>query len=137
MPEGICPYHGACLEGMASGPAIERRWGISAKELPEGHPAWALESGYLAQLCAGAMLSFSPERIILGGGVMQQKFLLPMIREKTVRLLHGYIVHPAVEAGLEDYITEPGLGTDSGILGAWLLAVEAERDAAGRPGRTV
>ena len=127
MPGGICPYHGACLEGMASGPAIEKRWGVSAKELPDDHPAWDLESGYLSQLCASAMLSFSPEKIILGGGVMQKKFLLPMIREKTVRSLKGYVSHPAVEAGLTDYITEPGLDTASGIMGAWLLARQAEK----------
>ncbi len=126
MPGGICPYHGNCLEGMASGPAIEKRWGVSAKELPEGHPAWELESAYLSQLCVCAMLSFSPEKIILGGGVMQKKFLLPMIREKTVRALNGYIAHPAVETGLQDYITEPGLGTNSGMMGAYLLARELQ-----------
>ncbi len=131
MPRGICPYHGNCLEGMASGPAIEQRWGVSAKELPEGHPAWELESAYLSQLCANAMLSFSPEKIILGGGVMQKEFLLPMIREKTVAALCGYIVHPAVAAGLHDYIVKPGLGTGSGILGAFLLARQAEKRAQG------
>ena len=125
MPEGICPYHGCCLEGMASGPALEKRWGVPARELPEDHPAWKLESAYLAQLCAIALNAFSPEKIILGGGVMQQKFLFPEIRRKTAELLGGYIVHPAVDAGLADLITEPGLGTDSGILGAWLLAKQA------------
>ena len=122
LPGGICPYHGHCLEGMASGPAIEKRWGISAKELPEDHPAWELESAYLAQLCANAMLSFSPEKIILGGGVMQQKFLFQKIRSKTIEILHGYVVHPVFDSGLRDYIVEPGLGTESGILGAYLLA---------------
>ena len=126
MPEGICPYHAHCLEGLASGPSIEKRWGISARDLPQGHPAWDIESAYLAQLCANAMLTFSPEMIILGGGVMQQKFLLPMIREKTLKLLNGYIAHPAVSEGLEHYIVTPGLDTRSGITGAWLLAMEAE-----------
>ena len=126
MPQGICPFHDCCPEGMASGPAIEKRWGISARELPRTHPAWELEAAYLAQVCANAMLSFSPEKIIMGGGVMQQKFLFPMIREKTLALLNGYIKHPAVENGLRDYIVEPGLGTDSGILGAYLLARQAE-----------
>ena len=125
MPGGICPYHGCCLEGMASGPAIEKRWGMSAKELPDTHPAWELEADYLAQLCAGAMLSFSPEKIIMGGGVMQKKFLFPMIREKTLAILHGYITHPVTANGLQDYITEPGLSTNSGILGAYLLALQA------------
>ena len=128
MPQGICPYHGCCLEGMASGPAIEKRWGVSAKELPDTHPAWELEADYLAQLCASAMLSFSPEKIIMGGGVMQKKFLFPMIREKTLSLLHGYITHSVIDGGLKDYIVEPGLDTNSGILGAYLLAKQAEED---------
>ena len=125
LPKGICPYHGCCLEGMAAGPAMKEKWGLSARELPESHPAWELESDYLSQLCAIAILSFSPEKIILGGGVMQQKFLFPRIREKTLKALGGYIVHPAVEEGLANYIVEPGLGTNSGILGAWLLAKNA------------
>ena len=125
LPKGICPYHGCCLEGMAAGPAMKEKWGLSARELPESHPAWELESDYLSQLCAIAILSFSPEKIILGGGVMQQKFLFPRIRQKTLKALGGYIVHPAVEEGLANYIVEPGLGTNSGILGAWLLAKNA------------
>ncbi len=126
MPQGICPYHGCCLEGMASGPAIEKRWGVSARDLPRAHSGWETEAEYLAQVCAGAVLSFSPERIIMGGGVMQQKFLFPMIRAKTLALLNGYITHPAIDRGLEDYIVEPALGTESGITGAWLLAKQAE-----------
>ena len=125
-PAGFCPYHLHCAEGLASGPAIEKRWGVSARDLPEDHPAWALEAAYLAQVCADAMLAFSPEKIILGGGVMHQSFLFPMIREKTVRLLNGYIPVPAMEAGLTDYIVPTGLGDQSGILGAWLLARQAE-----------
>ena len=128
MPRGICPYHPHCLEGLASGPAIEKRWGKPGAELPPDHPAWELESAYLAQLCASAVLSFSPEVIILGGGVMQQKFLLPMIREKTQKLLNGYIAHPALVSEMENYIVEPGLGTRSGITGAFLLAQEAEKE---------
>ena len=132
MPEGICPCHPHCLEGLASGPSIEKRWGISARELAPDHPGWEIESAYLAQLCASAMLSFSPERIILGGGVMQQTFLLPRIREKTLKLLNGYISHPVIADGLRDYIVTPGLGTRSGITGAYLLAREAEKAETGR-----
>lgn len=128
MPRGVCPYHPHCLEGLASGPAIEKRWGKPGAELPPDHPAWELESAYLAQLCASAMLSFSPEVIILGGGVMQQKFLLPMIRTKAQKLLNGYIAHPAIVSEMENYIVEPGLGTKSGITGAFLLAREAEKE---------
>lgn len=128
MPRGVCPYHPHCLEGLASGPAIEKRWGKPGAELPPDHPAWELESAYLAQLCANAVLSFSPEVIILGGGVMQQKFLLPMIRERVLQLLNGYIAHPAIVSEMENYIVEPGLGTKSGITGAFLLAREAEKE---------
>ena len=124
-PMGFCPYHRHCLEGMAAGPALEKRWGAPGKQLPIDHPAWELESAYLAQFCYDAMLSFSPEKIILGGGVMQQKLLFPKIREKTAALLNGYVAHPCVEEGLANYIVEPGLGTDSGILGAYLLARDA------------
>ena len=128
MPRGICPYHPHCLEGLASGPSIEKRWGKPGRELPEDHPAWEIESAYLAQLCANAVLSFSPEMIILGGGVMQQKFLLPRIRRKTAALLNGYIAHPALASGLDGYITAPGLDIRSGITGAFLLARDAEKE---------
>lgn len=124
-PDGFCPYHKRCLEGLAAGPAIMKRWGIPAQDLPDDHPAWALEASYLAQMCANAMLTFSPEKIILGGGVMHKDFLFPMIREKTLQLLGGYISSPVVDAGLKDYIVSPGLGDNSGVMGAWLLALSA------------
>ena len=124
-PDGFCPYHRHCLEGLAAGPAIEKRWGVSAKELPDGHPAWKLEVYYLSQLCMTAMLAFSPERIILGGGVMQRKSVIPAIRRETLRLLGGYIPESVTGGGLASYIVEPGLDTASGITGAYLLAREA------------
>ena len=128
-PDGFCPYHKGCLEGVAAGPAMGKRWGAPAQELPPEHPAWDIESTYLAQMCVNAIMSLSPERIILGGGVMQQKFLFPIIRRKTVELLGGYICHRAVDAGLEDYIVEPGLGVNSGVMGAYLLAKAALEEA--------
>lgn len=125
MPDGICPYHKGCLEGVAAGPSIARKWGKPAQELPQDHKAWMLEAAYLAQLCHNTIMTISPQKIILGGGVMGQSFLLDMIRAKTLELLGGYVSSPVVENGLKDYITAPGLGVNSGVMGAWLLAVEA------------
>ena len=124
-PRGCCHYHDGCLEGLASGPAIEKRWGVSARELQPDHPAWAMEAAYLAQMCVNAIVSFSPQKIILGGGVMQQMHLFPMIRKEVLRLLGGYVQHPTILNGMEDYIVPPGLGTESGIQGAFLLAKQA------------
>ncbi len=124
-PKGFCPYHTGCLEGLASGPALQKRWGVPAKELPQEHLSWEIESTYLAQMCVNAICCFSPEKIILGGGVMQQSFLLPMIRSKTNALLNRYIVSPALNEQLDDYITAPGLGIHSGVMGAFLLAKQA------------
>ena len=125
-PEGFCPYHKGCLEGLASGPAIEKRWGISSKDLPRDHIGWTIEADYLAQMCHNAIMSFSPEKIILGGGVMQQDFLFPMIRSRTLEYLAGYITSAAVSKKLEDYIVSPGLGINSGLYGSYLLARSAK-----------
>ena len=121
-PEGFCPFHQGCLEGLASGPAMEKRWGRKAYELPADHEAWNLEADYLAQMCVNAVCAFSPEKIILGGGVMQQKHLFPLIRRKTQELLNGYVQSPALLEDIDHYIVEPGLGTKSGATGALLLA---------------
>lgn len=129
-PEGFCPYHKGCIEGLCSGPAMEKRWGRKAFDLPQDHEAWDLEAAYLAQMCMNAICAFSPEKIILGGGVMQQKHLFPRIRKKTAALLNGYVQAEPVLNGMENYITEPGLGTRSGALGALLLARKAlEKEA--------
>ena len=125
VPDGFCPYHNGCLEGLASGPAIEKRWGAKAQYLPQDHEAWALEAAYLAQMCANAVCAFSPEKIILGGGVMQQKHLFPLIRKNTQAILNGYIHTEEILNRIDTYIVEPGLGTKSGALGALLLARRA------------
>src|SRR5690606_16297435 len=78
---GVCPYHGDCLEGMASGPALEKRWGKPGAELPTGHPAWAIEAHYIAQAVMTAILMLSPHKVILGGGVMHQTQLFHAVRE--------------------------------------------------------
>jgi len=93
--QGVCPFHGACLEGMACGPAMQARWGRRAETLPPGHPGWRLEAYYLAQACFSTACILSPQRIVLGGGVMERKELFPMIREEQERLVNGYL--PLVE----------------------------------------
>lgn len=124
-PHGFCPYHDGCLEGMANGPAIEKRWGVSAKELPEDHPAWDLEAEYLAQMCANTTLMLSPKRIVLGGGVMHQTHLFPKIRRRTLELLNGYVAHRAVLEDIESFIVPPALGDNAGAAGSLLLALDA------------
>ncbi|HOO58712.1 MAG TPA: ROK family protein, partial [Anaerolineaceae bacterium] len=88
---GICPFHGDCFEGLASGPALEKRWGQRAETLPVDHPAWELEADYIALAMEGFICAFSPQRIILGGGVPQQPQLIPLVRTKTLALLANYI----------------------------------------------
>ena len=124
-PRGFCPYHDGCLEGMANGPAIEKRWGVSAKELPEDHPAWDLEAEYLAQMCVNTIVVLSPKMIVLGGGVMHQMHLFPKIRKRTQELLNGYVAHDAVRVNIDNYIVPPALGDNAGAAGSLLLAVEA------------
>ncbi len=123
-PDGFCPYHIGCVEGLARGPAIEKRWGAPAHMLPEDHPAWALEAEYLAQMCVNAIVSFSPEKIVLGGGVMEQAHLFPLIRRRVQTMLNGYVVHPMVMERIDEYIVPPVLRPNSGVIGALLLALE-------------
>lgn len=132
MPDGICPFHRHCIEGMACGPAIEKRWGLSSKLMTDDHPAWELEATYLAQLCYNATLMFSPELIILGGGVMQRTHLFPMIRKKTLEMLGGYVGSSRItEAGIDGYIVPPKLGQNAGVTGALLLGAQALEAAQG------
>jgi len=125
--EGGCPFHGgACLEGLASGPAIQKRWGVqAATELPADHPAWDLEAHYLALAFANCVMVLSPQKIILGGGVSKQKHLYPMIREKLRGFLNGYIKHDHILKDNQSYVVEPGCGEESGIRGALALAAQA------------
>ncbi|MFQ5611397.1 MAG: ROK family protein [Anaerolineae bacterium] len=119
---GNCPFHDDCLEGMAAGPAIEARWGQRAETLPEDHPAWELEAHYLALGLVNIICTLSPQRIILGGGVMEQHQLFPLIRHKVQQLLNGYVQEPAILRHIEAYIVPPGLGQRAGMLGAIALA---------------
>ena len=125
---GICPYHGDCLEGLACGPAIQKRWNAPAATLPDEHPAWALEAHYLAMALVNLTLTLSPQRILLGGGVMQQPQIFKLLREDFARLLNGYVQHTEILDRLTDYIQPPGLGSSAGILGCLVLA-EVEQAA--------
>lgn len=124
---GNCPYHGDCFEGLAAGPAIEKRWGKAGVDLPADHPAWALEADYIAQAMHNTICMLSPQRIILGGGVMSQPQLFPMVRQRTVELLNGYVQAPEILDHIDDYIVPPGLGNRAGVLGAIALAMAAIR----------
>jgi fructokinase len=123
--EGICPYHGDCLEGMASGPAIEKRWGVRGSELSADHPGWAMEAYYIAQAVAGTILLLSPKKVILGGGVMHQRQLFPMIRDEVRKLLNGYVISDEILTRIDHYIVPPGLGDNSGLCGALALGLKA------------
>lgn len=119
---GHCPYHGDCFEGLASGPAIEARWGETAVSLSIDHPAWELEAHYIALAIANTICMFSPQRIILGGGVMSQTQLFPMIRQKTQALLNNYVQATTILDEIDSYIVPPALGNQAGVLGAFALA---------------
>jgi len=119
---GICPYHGDCLEGLACGPAMQKRWNAPAATLPPDHPAWALEAHYLALALVNLTVTLSPQRILLGGGVMQQPQIFELLRADFARLLNGYVQHPEILDRLTDFIQPPGLGSRAGILGSLVLA---------------
>jgi fructokinase len=119
---GNCPYHGDCLEGLAAGPALEGRWGQRGETLPADHEAWQLEAHYLALGLVNVITIVSPQRIILGGGVMEQPGIFPLIHQEVQRLLNGYIQMPAITEKIGDYIVPPKLGGRAGVLGAIALA---------------
>jgi fructokinase len=115
--KGYCRFHGDCLEGLACGKAMEERWGAKPEHLPEHHPAWVLEAHYLAHGIVNVLLTLSPQRIILGGGVTHHAPLFPMIRNEVRCLLNGYLDPPD--------IVPPALGDDAGVLGAIALGMAA------------
>ncbi|GAP14967.1 fructokinase [Longilinea arvoryzae] len=121
--DGCCPYHRDCFEGLASGPALNRRWGVPAEKLPPDHPAWELEAHIIALALSTFICTLSPQRIILGGGVMAQHQLFPMIRKQVVEILNGYVQSKTLLEETESYIVSPGLGNQAGSLGAIALAL--------------
>jgi fructokinase len=122
---GNCPYHGDCLEGLAAGPALEARWGQPGATLPPEHPAWLLEVSYLAYGLTTFICTLAPQRIIMGGGVMQQQHLFPHLRQAVQRLLNNYVQVPALQGEIDTYIVPPILGEQAGVLGALVLAQQA------------
>lgn len=124
---GSCPFHGDCFEGLASGPAIEKRWGRRGEMLPAKHPAWELEAHYIALALVNYICTLSPQRIILGGGVMEQVHLFPTIRREVRQILNDYIQSPEILERIDEYIVPPGLGKRAGVLGALALAERISR----------
>lgn len=123
--KGKCPYHGTCFEGMAAGPAIEDRWGKKAVELADDDKVWDLESTYIAQALCTYILTLSPQIIILGGGVMHQEQLFPLIRKKVLEQLNGYVLTKEL-ADIDNYIVPASLNDDQGIMGSIKLAMDAD-----------
>jgi fructokinase len=125
---GSCPFHGDCFEGLASGPAIEKRLGLQGADIPEDNTFWDLEAEYIASALMNYILTLSPRRIVLGGGVMQREFLFPKVRQRVRELLNGYVASKSLLEHIDSYIVPPGLGNRSGSLGAIALAMQAEQD---------
>jgi fructokinase len=123
---GTCPFHEDCLEGLASGPAIEKRLGLSGARIPENDPFWNIEADYIASALMNYILTLSPKKIILGGGVMQREFLFSRVRWRVRELLNGYVSSRSLLENIDDYIVRPGLGNQSGSLGAIALAMRMD-----------
>jgi fructokinase len=120
---GICPYHGDCLEGLACGPAMHARWGVPAEALPSDHPAWDIEADYLAGLCVTLTYTVRPDRIIIGGGVMQPQMYDRVRRALTAKLAGYDASMRSIE--MTDYITAPTAGSSAGLTGSLALAYRA------------
>ena len=120
---GKCPYHRNCLEGLAAGPAIEERWGKKGIELADRKEVWEMEAFYIGQAIVDYIVILSPQRIILGGGVMHQEHMMPLVREEVKRQLNGYIRTKELE-DLDSYIVLPSLNDNQGIMGALKLAMD-------------
>ena len=120
---GCCPFHGDCLEGLASGTALKDRWQCLPEDLPADHPAWEMEADYLACAVVNIICILSPQRVIIGGGIMKHPGLMRGIRTKIRALLNGYISSPVL-SDLDAYLVSPGLGELSGAMGAIALAAE-------------
>ncbi len=123
---GVCPFHGDCLEGMASGPSVMARLGHPLNEAAPDHPIWDILGYYLGELCATLALVASPQKIVLGGGVMSNHALFPLIRIACAKSLAGYVQHAAVQEAGDAFIVPPALGDRAGVIGALLLARQSQ-----------
>jgi len=121
-----CPFHTDCFEGLASGPAIERRFGPNAKNLPADHPTWEIVANYIGQGIYQMMLAYAPDRIIIGGGVMNQTHLLPKIKQHIITKLNNYNYYPAL-TNLDQTITTPALGDNAGLIGGLVFAAQIKK----------
>jgi fructokinase len=124
--DGSCPVHGDCWEGLASGPAIAKRWNASPPDLPGDHPAWALAAEYVALGILSIVFVASPHKVIAGGGVMQSPALLASVRARLRQLVAGYLDTPMLGADVDSYVVAPALGDEAGVLGAIALAELSE-----------
>ena len=127
--EGVCPYHGDCLEGLSSGTAMRQRWGRPAETLPASHPGWELEARYLAWGVCNLIYAYSPQRIVLGGGVLEHPGLLDRVRRQALASLNGYIQSGPLPGRIDEYLVSPRLGGRAGVLGAIALAIRQADDA--------
>lgn len=123
--EGFCPFHKDCFEGLASGPAVAARWKCDPATLPGDHPAWQLEAHYIALALAIFVCTLSPQRIIMGGGIMEQTHLFPIIRQEILKILNGYVRSDVILNQIDSYVVAPGLKNHSGVTGAFALAMDA------------
>jgi fructokinase len=131
---GNCPFHGNCFEGLASGPAIQKRLGVTGAVVPEEDAFWDIEADYIAAALMNYILTLSPKKIVLGGGVMQRDFLFPKIHRRVLELLNGYVSSKKVLREIEDYVVAPRLGNQSGSLGAIALAMQMDENHNDPPG---
>lgn len=127
---GVCPYHGDCWEGLCSGPSMQRRTGLPATEIPPGSEAWRLEARYTALALGNIVCALSPRRIVLGGsvpkgGLLGRERFFASVRAELRCVLNGYVVSPALEEGIDEYVVPPRLGDDAGVCGALALALDA------------
>ncbi|UAA39221.1 ROK family protein [Paraneptunicella aestuarii] len=120
---GVCPFHGSCIEGLAAGSSMGKIWGIPAEELSDNHKAWEVEAKVLGRLCHNLLVSFSPEKIVMGGGVMAKPGLLEKVIQETEQSLAGYMSLPE-NITFNEIIVPPGLGQRSGLFGALALLIE-------------